>query len=125
MFPAPRGLFYNYSTHRTVGVLFSAREGYALDHPTQALINFASDGREVDNLDAREIRATVRDGKIRPPTNLVQRKNKQWGRSHSVALSGIFLEEDGSPWYLHQWTECGTGDQMKTLERSEQGEWRL
>ncbi len=125
MFPAPRGLFYNYSTHRTVGVLFSAREGYALDHPTQALINFASDGREVDNLDAREIRATVRDGKIRPPTNLVQRKNKQWGRSHSVALSGIFLEEDGSPWYLHQWTECGTGDQMKTLERSEPGDWRL
>jgi hypothetical protein len=125
VFPAPRGLFYNQSTHRTVGVLFSAREGYTLDHPTQALINFASDGREVDNLDAREIRATVRDGKIRPPTNLVQRKNKQWGRSHSSALSGILITEDGSPWYLHQWTECGTGNHMKTLERSEQGEWRL
>jgi hypothetical protein len=125
VFPAPRGLFYNQSTHRTVGVLFSAREGYTLDHPTQALINFASDGREVDNLDAREIRATVRDGKIRPPTNLVQRKNKQWGRSHSSALSGILIAEDGSPWYLHQWTECGTGNHMKTLERSEQGEWRL
>ena len=96
-----------------------------MDHPTQALINFASDGREVDNLDAREIRDTVSDGKIRPPTNLVQRKNKQWGRSHSAALSGIFLDSDGSPWYLHQWTECGAGNHMKTLERLEQGDWML